>query len=122
VFYCSLNVSCYTVRGIVTHSAVLFMDLETLLKKREAYAGKILTLGIQIAGIFLIPVILVVAVSKIFNIPFIYLFPVAFITSWVAVAMLYRKYSTEVKEIDRGIRKLREKEEQNNNAQDALQK
>ena len=96
------------------------MDLEKLLKQREAYSGKILKLGIQIAGIFLVPVVIISVIHKIFEIPFMYLFPVAFILSWVGVAILYRRYDREIRDIEHKIRELRLLEEQNNDAQDAL--
>jgi len=99
------------------------MQLETLIKKREAYAGQILRLGIQIAGIFLIPVILVIIISRLFDISLMYLFPFAFITSWASVIVLYRKVSREVRYLDAQIKEARAMEkEQNNDAAHALQK
>lgn len=91
------------------------MELETLLKKREAYAGKIVKLGIQIAVIFLLPAVAAVLLSKYFGISFLYFFPGAFIISWTLVIYLYKKISKEVKALDAEIKELREKQGQNTN-------
>lgn len=83
------------------------MELETLLKEREAYGGKILKLGIQIAVIFIVPVGLAVLANHLWNISFIYLFPLAFIISWTCVIVLYRRISREVRELDTKIKALK---------------
>lgn len=98
------------------------MELEKLLKQREVYASKIVSLAIKIAGIFLIPVLIIAGVSYLFQIPFMYLFPIAFVGSWVGVIILYKIKSREVRELDAQIKNLREKEKElTNNAPDALQ-
>jgi hypothetical protein len=89
------------------------MELEKLLKQRDAYAGKILSLMIKIAVIFLIPAAIGVAITQIWNINFIYLFPVAFILSWSGVIYLYRKISGEVRIIDVRIKELRSQDAHN---------
>lgn len=83
------------------------MELEKLLKQRDAYAGKILPLMIKIAVIFLIPAAISFAVVKIWDIHFMYLFPAAFILSWSGVIYLYRKMSDEVRALDARIKELR---------------
>jgi len=88
------------------------MELEKLLKQREAYAGKIIKLMIQIAVIFLLPAIVGVALSMYFNLSFIYFFPGAFIVSWTVVIFLYNKVRKEMKALDARIAELRSLEEQ----------
>jgi len=92
------------------HGVVFIMELEKLLKQRNAYAGKILPLGIKIAVIFLIPAAIMVAISKIWNVNFIYLFPAAFIISWSGVRNVYQKVAREVRALDARIKELREQE------------
>jgi len=86
------------------------MELEKLLKKRDEYAGKILPLGIKIAVVFMVPAAIGVTISKIWNINFLYLFPVAFILSWSGVIYLYRKISGEVRAVDARIKELRDQD------------
>lgn len=88
------------------------MELETLLKKRDAYAGRIVKLGIQIAVIFLLPAAAAVFLSRHFNLSFLYFFPGALIISWGLVIYLYKKVSKEMKELDARIKELREKQGQ----------
>lgn len=83
------------------------MELEKLLKKRDEFAGRILPLGVKIAVIFLVPAAVGVAITKIWNINFLYLFPAAFILSWSGVIYLYRKVSGEVRALDARIKELR---------------
>lgn len=90
----------------------LFMKLEKLIKKREAEAGKFVKLMIQIAAIFLIPVVFAVFLSKYFEISFLYFFPLAFIVSWIIVFFLYRKISKKMKNLDKQINELRKKQGQ----------
>jgi predicted tellurium resistance membrane protein TerC len=86
------------------------MKLEELIKQRDAYGGKILKLGITIAVIFIVPVLVVLGLSFLTGIEFMYLFPIAFIISWTSVIILYRKISKEVKLLDHQIKKLRAQE------------
>lgn len=89
------------------------MELEKLVKQRDAYAGKILPLMIKIAVLFLVPAAIAVAITKIWNINFIYLFPAAFILSWSGVIYLYRKMSGEVRALDARIKELRNQDAHN---------
>lgn len=93
-----------------TRCYYLFMKLEELIQQRNAYGGKILKLAIQVAGIFLVPILIIYGITLITDIKFIYLFPAAFIISWVSIFFLYRKVSREVKDLDRRIRELRAEE------------
>ncbi|MCI5050938.1 MAG: hypothetical protein MRY57_01365 [Candidatus Pacebacteria bacterium] len=83
------------------------MELEKLIAQRDAYAGKMVPLMIKIAVIFLVPAIIGVAITKIWGINFLYLFPAAFILSWSGVIYLYRKYAKEVRALDARIKELR---------------
>ena len=91
------------------------MELETLLRQRESYAGKILKIGVQIAIIFLIPALIGVVLSKTLNISFLYFLPGAFIISWVFVFYLYRKIKIEMKKLDNHINELRKKNNKTKN-------
>lgn len=99
--------SCYTALGIASAVLLFIMKLEELIQQRNEYGAKILKLAIQVAGIFLIPILLIYGITLISDIKFIYLFPVAFIISWLSIFFLYRKISREVKDLDRRIRELR---------------
>jgi hypothetical protein len=83
------------------------MELENLLKQRDAYAGKIIPLGVKIAVIFLVPAVFVVVSNRVWNINYFYTLPVAFILSWSGVIWLYRKMSAEVRALEVRIKKLR---------------
>lgn len=97
--------------------ALLFltMELEKLLKQREAEAGKLVKLMIKIAVIFLIPAAIAVFLSQYFNLSFFYFFPGAFITSWTLVILLYRKVSKKMKGLDARIKELRAEQGQSHN-------
>lgn len=88
----------------------LFMKLEELLQQRDAYGEKIVKLMIQIALIFLAPILVMAGISYLFDIQFMYLFPVAFIISWTFVIRLYRRYAKEVRALDAQIKALRDQE------------
>jgi len=102
------------VPDIVFRCHIFIMELENLLKQRNAYAGKIIPLGVKIAVIFLIPAALVVVSNRVWNINYFITLPIAFILSWSGVIWLYRKMSAEVRALDARIKKLR--------SQDAHQK
>lgn len=76
-------------------------------QQRDAYASKILPLGIKIAVIFLIPAAIAVLLNKFLNVPIRYTLPVAFLLSWYGVIMIYRKTSREVRALDQKIKELR---------------
>ncbi len=97
------------------------MELEKLIKKRDAYAGKILHLGIQIAAIFLVPIVLAIVIHWYLDISYFYLFPLAFIISWTGVIILYRKISKEVRELDNKIKELREQESKSEESNSLLE-
>jgi archaellum biogenesis protein FlaJ (TadC family) len=86
------------------------MKLEELEKKRDAYAGKIIKLAIVIAAIFIVPILAITGISHFAGIKFMHLFPVAFITSWTFVVLLYRKVSREVNDLNRQIKDIKDKE------------
>ena len=88
------------------------MELEKLIKKRDAYAGKILKLGIIIAVIFILPAIIALLLTKYFNISYAYTLGGAFIVSWTGVVFLYRKIYREVKILETQIRDLNNKQGQ----------
>ena len=90
------------------------MEIEKLLKERDAYAGKILKLGITIAVIFLFPAIIAVLLGRYYNFSYVYTLGGAFIISWTGVVFLYRKISREVKHLEERIHELRKKEDNNN--------
>lgn len=83
------------------------MELEKLITQRDGYAGKMLPLMIKIAVIFLVPAVIGVVISKVWDINFLYLFPAAFILSWSGVIYVYRKMSREVRALDARIKELR---------------
>ncbi len=85
------------------------MELETLEKKRDAYAGKMVHLMIYIGLIFLIPALIAILIAWLIGVSSFTLFPVAFVLSWTLVVLLYRKYNREVKELDRQIALCKEK-------------
>jgi len=86
------------------------MNLQELEKERDAYAGKILFMAIKIAAFFLLPALLALLIRYIFDIRFAYLFPFAFVISWTAVIMLFKKTSREVKALDAKIKELKKEE------------
>lgn len=86
------------------------MELEKLIKKRDAYAGKIVRMAIYIALIFIIPVGIALGVYFLFDIPLVYTFPVAFISSWIWVILVYKKVSKEARLLDAQIKELKDKE------------
>jgi predicted tellurium resistance membrane protein TerC len=88
------------------------MELEDLIKKRDAYAGKILKLGITIAIIFLVPALIAILLKHYFAISYVYSLTFAFIISWTGVIFLYRKINKEVKALEMQIKELREKQGQ----------
>lgn len=90
------------------------MELDKLLKERDAYAGKIFKLGIIIAVIFLFPAIIAIVLSKFFGISQILLFGIAFVVSWSSVFFLYKKINKQVTELDQRIAQLRKQEDDNN--------
>ncbi len=95
----------------IAHAFVIFiMKLEELEKKRDAYAGKIVNLAIKVAVIFIVPILIISGISYLSDIKFMYLFPLAFITSWTGVILLYRKISKEVRALDARIKQLRAQE------------
>lgn len=93
----------------VDHGAFIIMKLGELIRQRDAYGGKILKLVIQVAGIFLLPILIIYGITLVTDIKFIYLFPVAFIVSWLSIFFLYRKIFRKLKELDNRIRELRVK-------------
>ena len=107
----------FIVLAHIIHNAILtptlllqcrfIMKLEELEKKRDSYGGKIVKLALLIAVIFLVPVLVIAGISYYGDIKFMYLFPIAFVVSWVLVILLYRKVSKEVKGLDRQIKDLK---------------
>lgn len=91
------------------------MELETLLKQRDAYAGKILKLGILIAVIFLLPAVIAIFVTKYFNVSYVYTLGIAFIVSWTGVVFLYRNIAQRVKKLETRINELQVQKKDTNN-------
>ena len=90
----------------------LIMELEKLIQKRDAYAGKILKLGILIAVIFLLPAVIAIVLSRSFDLSYVYTLGGAVIVSWTSVILLYRKIHHEVKALENQIKELRAKQGQ----------
>lgn len=86
------------------------MELHELEKKRDAYAGKIAQLAIQIALIFAIPAAVALLLKYLFEVPIVYTLPVAFILSWVLVIRLYKKVDRAVRDLEEQIRERKREE------------
>lgn len=86
------------------------MELEKLIKQRDAYGGQIINLAIKIAILFLVPAVLAILANQYVGISYIYVFPLAFIISWTGVILLYKKISKEVRALDVRIKELRAQE------------
>lgn len=86
------------------------MTLQELEKERNAYASQITNLAIKIAVIFVVPVLLAIGVSRLFDVSLVYTMPIAFIISWVLVIRMYRKVDKKVRELEEKIRALKEEE------------
>lgn len=91
------------------------MELEKLLKQRDAYAGKILKLGILIAVIFLLPAVISIIITRYFSISYIYTLGGAFVTSWVLTLFLYRDIARKVKKLEKRIKELQGQAKSENN-------
>lgn len=87
-----------------------FMKLKELEQQRDAYAGRIAKLAIQIALIFGVPAALAIGLSRWFEVKIMYLLPVAFIISWIMVITLYRKVDRKVRELEQQISELKKEE------------
>lgn len=90
-------------------------ELETLIKERDAYAGKILKLGILIAIIFLIPAALAILVTRVSGVSYVITLGVAVLTSWVLVGVVYTRTSRKVQSLEKRIKALRDSKEHKNN-------
>jgi len=86
------------------------MNLHELEKKRDAYAGRIAYLAIQIALIFGLPAATALLLQYFFEVPIVYALPVAFILSWVLVIRLYRSVDRKVRHLEEQIREHKNKE------------
>lgn len=107
-FSCPKHQTCYTVRDIVCHVCMNNQkELEQLEKKRDLLAFRVVKLMIHIALIFAIPAAIAIAIHYFFDIRFRFLFPVAFILSWILVIRLYRKTDRQMRELDQRIMKLK---------------
>lgn len=91
------------------------VELETLLKQRDAYAGKILKLGILIAIIFLVPAVSAMLVTRFFGTSYGYTLGTAFVVSWVFVIIVYTRTSRRIQLLEKRIKDLRDSKEHKNN-------
>lgn len=91
------------------------VELETLLKQRDAYAGKILKLAILIAIIFLVPAVSAMLVTRFFGISYVYTLGTAVAVSWVFVIIVYTRTSRRIQLLEKRIKDLRDSKEHKNN-------
>ena len=91
-----------------TEKQSLEAELVELEKKRDAYATKITRMAVQIAVIFVIPLILGIGVHFWFNISYPATMPFAFVLSWLGVSYLYRKIDREVRTLEKRIHEIKQ--------------
>ncbi len=91
-----------------TEKQSLEQELSDLQKKRDAYAGKITHLAIQIAVLFAIPLLVALGIHYAADVSFPSLMPFAFILSWIGVVYVYRKIDKEVRTLELRIYEIKQ--------------
>jgi uncharacterized membrane protein (DUF485 family) len=96
-------------------SLALFMDIDTLIKKRDKEITGFFWLGLQIAFIFGIPAFLSFMINKRLTEVYgrghsILLFVSSFIFSWIIVIIIYLRKAKKLKILEDEIKRLRKAE------------